>query len=239
MVKHGFDKANSKYYILCFYPVFGVVIGAVMYAFNALCLHFGFGQACFALIGVFVPVLLSGARPLEEFITTADMLITAAYHGKKKAEPAEDAPPGAYGVIAGAAYCMLYAGSLAVIWKDRQLVLLGMGYMISRTLYSMAYVWFGEAETEKKLTASLSAMQRRTLRLILGVILALCFGTCIAVSPIMGMLEALICMWIWTYHYYLSRRLSGGVTKKLSGYFLTLCELAVVLFVGMFGRVLL
>lgn len=213
----------SKYNMFCCYPFFGVVIGAAMYAFHMLCLRFGFGQACFALVGTVIPVLSGGVFHLKEFMKTVDKLCAA-----------DDS----YGVIAGIFYCMLYAGGLVIIWQDRQLVLLGMSYVISRALYSMAYVWFTEAETEKKSAVTLSSMQKRTLRIILSVILALCFCTCIAVSPIMGVLEALLCMWIWTYYYYLSKRVCGGITKELSGYFLTLCELVVVLFVGMFGRVL-
>ena len=224
MLKRKSGKENNKYYSLCFYPFFGAFIGAAMYAFNVLCLHFGFGQACFALVGTVIPVLLGGVFHLKEFMKTTDKLCHA-----------DDS----YGVIAGILYCMLYAGGLTVIWKDRQLVLLGIGYMISRALYSMAYVWFTEAETEKKDDKALSSIQKRALRVILAVILAFCFCTCIVISPIMGALEALLCMWIWTYYYYLSKRVCGGITKELSGYFLTLCELAVVLFVGMFGRVLL
>ena len=195
-----------------------------MYAFNMLCLNFGFGQACFALVGTVITLLSGGVSHLKDFMKTTDKLCSS---------------DGSYGVIAGILYCMLYAGGLAVIWKDRQLVLLGIGYMISRTLYSMAYVWFTQAETEKKDSVMLSPIQKRTLRIILSVILTLCFCTCIAVSPIMGVLEALLCMWIWTYYYYLSKRVCGGITRELSGYFLVLCELVVVLFVGMFGRVLL
>ena len=224
MLKRKSGKENSKYYMLCFYPFFGAIIGALMYAFNMLCLNFGFGQACFALVGTVIPVLLGGVSHLKEFMKTTDKLCAA-----------DDS----YGVIVGILYCMLYAGGLVIIWKDRQLVLLGIGYMISRALYSMAYVWFAEAKTEKKDGKALSAIQKQTLRIILSIILALCFCTCIAVSPIMGVLEALLCMWIWTYYYYLSKRVCGGITRELSGYFLTLCELVVVLFVGMFGRVLL
>ena len=55
----------------------------------------------------------------------------------------------------------------------------------------------------------------------------------------MGMLEALLCMWVWTYYYYMSKKLFGGVTKESAGYFLTLCELALALFAGMFGSALL
>lgn len=224
MLNRKSGKDNIIDYTLCFFPFYGCIIGAVMYAFSILCQYFSFGQACFASVGTVIVLLMSGARHLKGFMNTAD----------------KHFPDDTFaGVIAGIFYCMLYAGGLSIIWKDRQLVLLGLGYMISRTLYSMAYVWFPKAESEKKIDTVVSPVQKRALRVILSIILAFCFCTCIAISPIMGVLEALLCMWIWTYYYYMSKRICGGITRELGGYFLTLCELAVVLFVGMFGRVLL
>lgn len=237
MLKRQFNKENATYYMLCFFPLYGIIIGAVMYALSILCLHFGFGQSCYALIGAVVPVFMGGGAHLRDFMGISDVL-SSILSGEKKPEQKND-PIGAYAVIAAASYYLLYAGGLALIWKDRQLALLGIGYVISRTLHSMAFVWFPEAKKERQLYTPVSLRQKRALRVILSVILALCFCTCIAISPIMGMLEALLCMWVWTYFYYMSRRMFGGITKESAGYFLALCELVAVLFIGMFGRVLL
>lgn len=108
----------------------------------------------------------------------------------------------------------------------------------------MAIVWFpaAESETEKEKDGGrpvFSPALKRALRMILSVILALCFCTCVIIEPIMGMLEALLCMWIWTYYYYMSKKAFGGITKESAGYFLILCELATALFVGMFGKAFL
>lgn len=111
--------------------------------------------------------------------------------------------------------------------------------MISRALYGMAFVWFPAAGAEKGEFSNFSPRIKRALRIILSVILALCFCTCVMIEPIMGMLEALLCMWIWTYYYYMSKKVFGGVTKESAGYFLILCELAAVLFVGLFGKAFL
>ena len=52
----------------------------------------------------------------------------------------------------------------------------------------------------------------------------------------MGVLMALLCMWIWTYYFYMSKKRFGGITEETAGYFLTLCELAVVLFIAIFAK---
>lgn len=224
MIKWLNNRENAKY-IFCIRILCGVAVGIVMCAFYMLCERLNFGQFCFALTGAAIPVVMSGGIYLSGFMKTSETLA------------------GTQAVIAAITYYMLYAGGLSAVRKDRQLAFLGIGYMISRTLYGMAFVWFPEAEKEKgkdgRGGAVLSPALRKALRIILSVILALCFCTCVMVEPIMGMLEALLCMWVWTYYYYMSKKLFGGVTKESAGYFLTLCELVLALFAGMFGGALL
>lgn len=233
-------KENTVYYGLCLSPLFGMMSGALLYVFNVLCLRLGFGQTCFALVGTVIPVLISAGVYLKDFMLTSERL--SLFVREKLHLPVgkdgQDVIPGIYGIIAGISYCMLYAGGLSVIWKDRQLALLGIGFIIARALYSMAFVWFPETDGQGRHSISLSQTKKRTLRIIFSVILALCFCTCMAISPIIGVLEALLSMWVWTYYYYMTRRL-GGNTQEAAGYFLSLCELAIVLFIGFFGRNLL
>lgn len=235
MRKRKMGKEDIKYYRLCAFPLFGAVSGIILYAFSMLCGHFGFGYTCFALIGSAIPALINGGASFKGFMDTSETISNVLFQ-KRKPEGQKDNCIGANAVTVVIVYFMLYAGGMSVIWKEEQLALLGIGYIISGTLYSMAFVWFSAAG---KGQPSMPAVQKRTLRVILSIILALCFCTCIAISPIMGMLEALLCMWVWTYYYYVSKRVFGGITEPSAGYFLLLCELAVVLFIGLFGRVLL
>lgn len=234
MIKWLNNRENAKY-IFCIRILCGVAVGIVMCAFYMLCERLNFGQSCFALIGAAIPVMMSGGIYLSGFMKTSETLFGRLF-GKAGSA-------GTQAVIAAVSFFLLYAGGLSAVRKDRQLAFLGIGYMISRTLYGMAFVWFPEAEKEKgkdgRGGAVLSPALRKALRIILSVILALCFCTCLVIEPIMGMLEALLCMWVWTYYYYMSKKLFGGVTKESAGYFLTLCELALALFAGMFGGALL
>lgn len=233
------DRENAKY-IICFRPLYGAAVGIAMCIFQILCQRFDFGQPCFALIGATIPVLMSGGVYLSGFMNTSEALAErlAAKAGEKVPEH-----HGTYAFIAAVTFYLLYAGGLSLVRKDRQLALLGLGYVISGTLYGMAFVWFPEAEKRaekgKGVGEAVPVGLKKTLRIILSVILTLSFCTCAVIEPIMGMLEALLCMWIWTYYYYMSKKAFGGITKESAGYFLILCELATVLFVGMFGKAFL
>lgn len=254
------NRENAKY-MICFRPFYGAAVGITVCLFQLLCQRFDFGQTCFALIGAAVPVLMSGGIYLSGFMSTSKSLadsLSGKMKGKVSGGTGASCDAGSgqnagyagtHAFIAAAVFFLLYAGGLSVIRKDAQLVLLGLSYMISRTLYGMAFVWFPATEKgteqkkgpEKELRGLLhfSPALRRALRVILSVILALCFCTCVMIEPIMGMLEALLCMWIWTYYYYMSKKIFGGVTEESAGYFLILCELATVLFVGLFGKAFL
>lgn len=253
MIKWLNNRENAKY-LFCLRILYGLAVGAAVCAFYMLCRYFDFGQPCFALAGAAIPVMMSGGLYLSGFMNTSAVLAGRVYGKAAEAsgraassgKPDSDAGEGHAGthaVIAAMTFYLLYAGGLSAVRKDRQIALLGIGYMISRTLYGMAFVWFpgaGEGKGKGKSgEGNLSPAIRKMLRMILSVILALCFCTCVVIEPIMGMLAALLCMWVWTYYYYMSKKLFGGVTKESAGYFLTLCELAFVLFVGMFGRALL
>lgn len=226
---------HSKYK-LCFMPLVGMAIGFLMYLFSMFCQYFGFGQPCFALMGATLPVILSGGIPFVGFVKTADVLSTHKTK-EKRVEQMKNSHQGVCGTIAVACYFMLYAGGLILIWKERYLFLLGIGYIISRTLSGMAEVWFPIADGEKNSFEKETKQHKQNIRAILVTVLALCFVICIFISPIVGILEALACMWVWTYYYYMSKRKLGGITKEATGYFQSLCELAVVLLVGIIGRI--
>lgn len=231
------SRENRKYALL-FLPLVGVATGIIMYTLSMFCMEFGFGQSFYALAGAVVPILITGGINLAGFMKTIDAL-RKARTAEKRREMLNETHAGIHAVIAAVSYYMLYAGGLVMIWTNRQLLLLGIGYVISATLGGMAIVWFPEAESGKGPYIFSSKSEKRVFRIFLSLVLVLCFGACITASMVMGMLEALLCMWVWTYYYYMSKKRFGGITPELTGFFMTLCDLAAVLFVGIVGRIML
>ena len=135
--------------MLLILPLIEVVIGVIMYAFCMICMKFGFGQSFFALVGAVIPILITGGVNIAGFMKTTDALWNA-HSVEKRLEMIKDVHAGIYAVIAAVAYYMLYAGGLVMIWKDKQLLLLGIGYVISGTLGGMAVVWFPEKKIQGK-----------------------------------------------------------------------------------------
>ena len=84
MPKVEWSQKNMKY-TLCFFPVIGVVIGALFYAWGRICMACGFGQVCFALFGTVIPIAVTGGVHLDGFMDTADALHSSEKKEKKLA----------------------------------------------------------------------------------------------------------------------------------------------------------
>lgn len=236
MPKTGWDQKNMKY-VLCFFPVVGVVVGILIYVWGKVCMACGFGQVCFALVGTVIPMLVTGGIHLAGFMDTVDAL-HANEKREKKLQILKDPHVGAFGVIALAGYSFLYAAGMTQIWRTDHLVLLAFGFVISRSLSGMSLVWFQAAKREGFVYTVSSAAYKPVVRVVLAVILGGCFISLILISPVIGAVMALAAMWVWTYYYYMSKRQFGGITGDLAGYFLSLCELSSVLIIGFMGRVM-
>lgn len=230
------NKKNMKYAV-CFIPIVGLMVGALLYGWSYVCTAYGFGQVCFALAGVVIPVIITGGIHLNGLMHTADALNS---HEKKerKQEILKSPHVGAFAATAAMCFFLFYIAGLTLIWKEDQLLLLGLSYMISRTLSGMSIVWFPAAEKEGTLYTLASAAHRNTVRVMLVMFLALEFIVAVMIQPLIGTVMALAAMWVWTYYYYMSKNRFGGITGSLEGYFLCLCELSSVLVIGFMGRVM-
>lgn len=236
MPKVDWNEKNMKYSI-CFFPLVGVVIGVLLYAWGRICIACGFGQVCFALVGAVIPVIVTGGIHVDGFMDTADALHSYA-EKEKKLEILKDPHIGAFSVIAVICYFLLFAAGLTQVWKSEHLLLLAFGFVISRTLSGMSLVWFPGAKKDGLLYRFSSTAHKQTVRMVLVAVLAGCFLSVVFIDPVIGAVMSLAAMWVWTYYYYMSKKQFGGITGDVAGYFLCLCELSGVLIVGLLGRVL-
>ena len=229
-------KIKNKYAI-CFFPVIGIVAGALLYGWNYVCTACGFGQICFAMVGAVIPVIITGGIHIEGFMNTTDAL-RSGEKKERKQEILKNPHVGAFAVAAAICFFMLYVAGLMLIWKENQLLLLGLGYIISRTLSGMGLVWFPMAGKEGTLYSFSSMADRRTVRVVLVMLLALELAGAVIIQPLIGAVMSLAAMWVWTYYYYMSKGRFGGITGDVAGYFTCLCELSGVLVIGFMGRVM-
>ena len=223
-------KWEEKYmrYIFCFFPFIGLIVGGFLSLWLWLSDYLSFGSVFVATVATAIPVLLTGGIHFDGFCDTTDAL-ASHQPTEKKLEILKDSHVGAFAVIFSGVLFLLTAG----LWSEYQfsfssMVVLWCGFVLSRALSAWTCVTFLPAKNSGLLRSFSDASQKTTVQassmvvalLMLSIIVAVDFKASIFVIPSVIL--------VLLYYFFMSKRQFGGVTGDLAGYFLTLCEWAIL-----------
>ena len=219
-------KEEDMEYMMCFFPWIGGVIGMFFFGWAVLCEKFAVGNVCYALIGAAIPLMISGGFHVDGFMDTMDAL--GSWGDKeKKLEILKDSHNGAFAVIG---ICCYFTGSLGV-WSEirtEMLPVVAAGYVISRALSGLAVVTFPAARGSGLVKTFQDGAQKKAVRFTMIVYLVLAAVYLYFCSPVGMVVLLIIAGAVFGYYYQMSRKQFGGVTGDLAGYFLQICELALL-----------
>ena len=97
-------------------------------------------------------------------------------------------------------------------------------YFLSRIFSAIAVVSFPCAKKEGTLYMFAHAAQEKIVKRSLYAELALCALWQILMDPKAGIMQLICALTVFGYYYYKSKKEFGGITGDLAGYFVTLCE---------------
>ena len=247
MPRFNWESDDMKYH-LCFFPWVGAVIGGLQYAWFVLCRSRDVGSLAFVTVAMAIPVLVTGGFHLDGFMDTCDAL--HSYQDReKKLEILKDPHIGAFAVICLALYLLLAAGGLALICEGaaagawilgedgRGIVVICLGFFLSRTLSGISVVTMPGAKKKGMLQTFSDTAGKKTVLVVLIAEAIFCAVAMLLVSPAAGALAILAADVAYGYYGYVSKKQFGGITGDLAGYFVSLAELLMVTFLG--GAVLL
>lgn len=227
-------KEEDMRYTLCFFPWVGAVIGVLAVLWYWFCGAFGVGDVTYAAVGTAIPLVISGGFHVDGFMDTMD-----AFHSyqerDRKLEILKDSHIGAFAVICLVLYYLLYLGAFAEVRSREQILVLGAGYFLSRTLSGIAVVSFRAAKKEGMLYLFASEAHRKAVLLSLYLQLGLCVGFLLYQSLGMGIFVCAGAGLSFWYYRHRSYREFGGITGDTAGYFVTLCEGGTVVLVALYG----
>ncbi len=217
------DMAHS----LVFFPFVGVVIGAVVFAINALKPLAAIPVAVRIILTVLTPLVVTGGFHVDGLMDTEDALNSYASR-EKKLEILSDPHIGAFSVISLIKWLLAYAASVTAILLNpkadtRVLIILGMTFVISRCLSGITSLTFTKARDNGMLHEETKNSRRGTI-IFLAIILATCILLMTGVNAAYGAGVALVYL-LHTYFY--RRRVYrefGGVTGDTAGFYLTAGE---------------
>ena len=223
---------------LCWFPLVGLAVGAVLWLWLALAGWLGFGAVftaalallpcAFAGLGMGLATGKAGIH-LDGFCDTCDAL-SSHQSREKKLEILKDSHTGAFAIIC----CGLYLLVFFAAWCEAApaggaALALALGPAFSRSLSGLFAVTLPNARGTGLLATFTGPMDAARARVVLAAWAIAAAAAMVFLSPWTGAGAlagaALACL----YYVTTARRQFGGVTGDLAGFFLQLCELGMVL----------
>lgn len=223
-------REENQRYLLAWFPAVGLVEG-VLFVLLAGFLHLCHspGILLCAVLTSF-PIWFSGGIHMDGFLDTLDAL--GSWKGREeRLQILKDSHVGAAAVIGCGLYLLLYSGGVGAIagyGNPSLYILTGMGFVVSRSLSGLCVLSMKRARPDG-LAHSFAAHAGKAGSIWqLGI--SLCMGGTgmwLAAGLLGGVcLAAAAVVFIW--FYIKALKIFGGITGDLAGYFLQICELAIL-----------
>lgn len=217
------EKENMRY-AMCFFPMIGVVIGAVMYLAGWLLDKTSVGGLFRGVVFTLIPIIITGGIHMDGFMDTIDALGSWGDR-EKKLEILKDSHAGAFAILGMGCYLMW---SVAV-WSElpaEMLRVCGVSFVLSRALSGFSVVTFPAARNSGLLKMFQDGAQKKVVRITMCLYVAAAV-IMMAVMNARAMTGAVTGVMIaFLYYIVVSRKQFGGVTGDLAGFFLETAELA-------------
>ena len=217
-------KKENMRYAMCFFPMIGVVIGAVMYLAGWLLDKTSVGGLFRGVVFTLIPIIITGGIHMDGFMDTMDALGSWGDR-EKKLEILKDSHAGAFAILGMGCYLMW---SVAV-WSElpaEMLRVCGVSFVLSRALSGFSVVTFPAARNSGLLKMFQDGAQKKVVRITMCLYVAAAV-IMMAVMNARAMTGAVTgVMIVFLYYIVVSRKQFGGVTGDLAGFFLETAELA-------------
>lgn len=220
-------KEENRKYSLCFFPLVGAVIGGLLILLNYICSLLEAGRFLFSVSATALPVLVTGGIHLDGFCDVSDARASCA--GKaEKLKIMSDSHIGAFAVINLCIYFLLQTGLFSELYGTSAIYAAALGFIMSRSLSAFAAVTFKSAKS----TGALQNFSKPADKIVSITVSAVIFGATVTASvltePFCGILSGVAALIVLLYYRCFSYRCFGGITGDLAGWFLQICELAVL-----------
>jgi len=237
MPQFKWEKEDMKYSIV-FFPLIGIVLCAAVCGIRYITERLEIGSIPAGLFIMAALVLITGGIHIDGYMDCSDAFSSYADR-EKKLEILKDPHIGAFAVIRVMVLAAVYLGCISIISDKEVLVdssvyftgeaflVVGLGYILSRTLSGISVVSFPCAKNEGTLYSfAEGADKKRCLSILVKEAVAVSFVMIIA-GKICGVFA--VCAALATFAYYKHKAIKelGGITGDAAGWFLCLAETAV------------
>lgn len=225
---------NTMKYAMCFFPVVGLIIGAIVYGFTIMSNHFNLNPLLFSSVLVLIPVIISGAIHLDGLIDTGDA-IYSRLDKERKLEILKDPHVGAFGVILCAGYFLLSFGVAGQFYENSKLLpILCLGYTLSRGYSALSIVSFKTAKNSGLAYVFSDNASKKTVKVTSVLYISLSLALMMIFNLVVGIIVLVLSvLWFLVFKTFCYKKF-GGLTGDLAGYLLCTMEF-IILVIATFG----
>ena len=232
-VPHFDWSEDNMKFSLCFLPVVGIIEGVLLLLWVLFCGYFEVGNILFAAVSTVLPLVITGGIHMDGYIDCIDAL-SSHRDRKKMLEILKDPHVGAFAIIYTAIYLLVVFGLYAEISDSiLSLVIIAIGYVLSRSLAAFSAVAMKNARKEGFLVSFSNSAHKKTVIASMIIISMLSVAAMIYVNFTLGILSALFAGLSLLLYAGISKKF-GGITGDTTGYFIQMCELFILIgiFIG-------
>ncbi len=230
MPKVEWTKERMRY-AMCYFPLIGAVIGLVYAGYGMASEKLDIPQTAYACMGTVIPLLITGGIHMDGYLDTCDA--RSSYGDReKKLEILKDPHTGAFALIHGGIYLLVYTAVFSMI-PPGFLSCVGGSCILSRALSGYGVVAFPKAKNSGLAAMFSDGAEKRTVKAVM-ILYAIAAGIWMAAAG--GVILAAGCVMVSAVIFLDYRRMAvrefGGITGDLAGYFLQRAELGQLLMIA-------
>lgn len=222
MPKAGWEKENMRY-ALCFFPWVGAVVGGCFYLWGIYGRAIPVGTQLYAVILTVIPILVTGGIHMDGFLDTMDAL-SSWQTKERRLEILKDSHAGAFAVIGGCMYFLLYYGLVSEL-ETENISIVSLGFFFSRCLSGYGVTVFPCAKESGLAAAFADGADKKRAGNILLLETAVCIAGLLWNNAYAGGVVVMVSFLVFFGYYRMSQEKFGGITGDLAGWFLQVCEL--------------
>ena len=230
-VPHVSLENDDMKYCLAFFPLIGVVIGALELLWSRGASALGIPAEGWMFLACFIPVAVTGGIHLDGFIDSMDAV--HSFGGiEKRHEILKDPHVGAFGVIKLAEYLIFCVFCLWMIGRagSRGMIYVYcLGFVLARSLSGISMTYFPPSKKTGMLASLRAHQSGRAAGRALIIWAAAAAALMILAEPVCGLASVGASFICFSWYRHASVRDFGGVSGDTSGCFLCMTELAQVL----------
>lgn len=219
-------KEENRRYALCFFPIIGAVIGAFFLLWRYVCGLLNIGDLLMSAVSAVIPLAVTGGIHMDGFCDVIDANSSCADR-EKKLKIMSDPHIGSFAVMWLCVYLILQTALLSEMKKTA--VTVAGGYVLSRSLSGLAAVTFKSAKKEGALQSFAMPAHKKVTVSVLILITVLTASAMLMTDIISGGLALFCAIMIFVYYRISAYKNFGGITGDTAGWFLQICEMAVMI----------